>query len=188
MPEPKAIVEPKQLVVEGRDAEEFFNALMREMNLTGVQVQNYGGKDELRGFLSGLRRQAGFARTVVSLGIVCDADCDPIAAFQSVCSALRGAELTVPSQVKSFEGTNPKIGVLILPDATTKGMLETLCLRAVANDPVMQCINEYFNCVEQRLPQTELPRIVAKARVQAFLASRPENVSHLGLAAQKGYW
>ena len=47
MPDPKPITEPRQLAVEGKDAEVFFTALMNEMNLTGVQVQNYGGKDEL---------------------------------------------------------------------------------------------------------------------------------------------
>jgi len=188
MPEPIPITESKQLVVEGKDAVVFFKALLREMDLAEIQLQNFGGINDLRGFLKGLRRRSGFAQMVMSVGIVRDAECDPTSAFQSVCSALHGAELTVPSQIEKFEGSNPSVGILILPDAMTPGMLETLCLRSVADDPAMPCVNGYFNCVEQRLPCTELPRIMEKARVQAFLASRREPVSPSRWAAHKGYW
>lgn len=188
MPEPIPITEPKQLAVEGQDAVVFFEALLREMDLAEIQLQNFGGVDELRGFLRGLQRRSGFAQMVVSLGIVRDAERDPMSAFQSVCSALRGAGLTEPSQPEIFEGDKPRVGVLILPDAMTAGMLETLCLRSVADDPVMPCVDEYFNCVEQQLASTELPRIIEKARVQAFLASRREPVSPSRWAAHRGYW
>jgi hypothetical protein len=202
MPEPIAVTRPKQLIVEGRDPEEFFKALLREMGLTQeVQVQNFGGVSELarflqefQDFLEAIRTAPGsegyLVQEIVSLGVVCDAERfrSPTDAFKSVCGALCGAGLTAPSQIETFGGSGPKVGVLILPDAATRGMLENLCLRSVENDPVMQCVDEYFKCVERRLPQTELPRIIEKARVQAFLASRPEHVAHLGLAAHKGYW
>jgi hypothetical protein len=188
MPELAPIAAPKQLVVEGIDAVVFFRALLREIGLANIQVQNFGGVDELRGFLKGLQRQDGFAQMVVSLGIARDAERDPTSAFQSVCSALRGAGLTDPSQIETFEGSDPKVGVLILPDAKTPGMLETLCLRAVDDDPVMPCVDEYFNCVDQRLPSAESPRILEKARVQVFLASRREPVSPSRWAAHRGYW
>ena len=122
----------------------------------------------------------------MSLGVVRDADCDPNAAFQSVCSALQGAQLPEPSQPEIFEGNRPQVGILVLPDAKTAGMLEALCLKSVVGDPAMSCIQEYFNCVEQQLGSS--PKNVNKARVQAFLASRPEHVAHLGLGALKGYW
>ncbi len=189
MLEPIPITEPKQLAVEGRDAVIFFEALLREMDLAEIQLQNFGGVDELRGFLRGLQRRSGFAQMVVSVGIVRDAERDPTSAFQSVCSALSNADFSnVPDEPGIFVGNTPRIGVLILPDATTAGMLETLCLRSVADKPVMPCIDEYFDCVEQRLSPTELPRVMEKARVQAFLASTPEYVPHLGLAAHRGYW
>jgi len=188
MPDPVSITEPKQLAVEGQDALVFFQVMLREMNLTEIQLQNFGGVDELRGFLEGLRRQSGFAQTVVSLGIVRDAEQNPKGAFQSVCSALNNTGLDKPNRPEKFAGNSPKVGALILPDATTKGMLETLCLRSVSDDPVMPCIEEYFRCVKKELSPTELPKIEEKARLHAFLASRPKPDLLLGEAASAGYW
>jgi hypothetical protein len=184
--EPVPIVEPKQLVVEGQDAIVFFEALLSKMGLTEIQLQNFGGVDELRGFLSALQRQSGFGHIVTSVGIVRDAERDATSAFQSACSALQNSGLNAPDQPEEFDGSDPRVGVLILPDAENAGMLETLCLRSVISDPGMQCVEEYFDCIDQQLP--ELPKNMDKAKVQAFLASRPEQVVHLGLAAHKGYW
>ena len=55
MPRPKAIAEPKQLLVEGRSPELFCSALLAHINLTGIQLQDYGGITELHGFLKALR-------------------------------------------------------------------------------------------------------------------------------------
>jgi len=182
---PEPIKESKQLLVEGRSDEEFFKALMRNMGIEGIQIQRYEGKDRLRNFIERFRSQSNF-KMVVSLGIVRDADNNAKSAFQSVCSALKNAGLSHPKQPESFEGTKPRIGVLVLPDANTPGMLETICLRSVTDDPAMKCVDEYFNCVQEQLGY--LPKTINKAQVQAFMASKPETVWQLGEAAQKNYW
>lgn len=189
----------RQLFVEGRGAEEFFMALLRNMDLAEeVQIQNFGGINELPGFLQeyqdlirAIRIAAGpqgaLVPEIASIGIIRDAEEKrPIDAFGSVCRALKGIDLAPPSQIAKFEGDKLRIGVLILPDTITNGMLEDLCLRSVADDPVMQCIDEYFECVEKQVGS--LPKNMPKAKVQAFLASRPKYIAHLGLAAQKNYW
>jgi hypothetical protein len=186
MPVPKGIARPKQLVVEGRDAEGFFQALLNHMGLTDVQTQDFGGISELRGFLKALRNMPGFLAQVTSLGIVRDAETNAAAAFQSVCSALSGANLAVPAQVMVPVGHSPQVSVLILPDAATPGMLETICFQAVGHDPVIECVEQYFECVEQRMGSR--PGNVDKARVQAFLASRPKPSLRLREAAHAGYW
>jgi len=200
MPDLKPVDKPKQLFVEGRDPEEFFTALLREMGMAEeMQIQNFGGISELPNSLQEFQdllravqiapgTQGSLFPEINSLGIVCDTERfrSPTDAFRSVRGALHGAGLTAPSQIETFEGSNPKVGVLILPDATTRGMLENLCLRSVESDPVMQCIDEYFNCIERQVGS--LPGNMAKARVQAFLASKPEYVPHLGLSAHRGYW
>jgi hypothetical protein len=194
------IDKPRQLIVEGRDVEEFLKALLREMELSEeIQIRNFGGVDQLANFLQefqdfvqAVRQAPGseglLVQEITSLGIVRDAErhIDPEDAFKRVCTALNGIGLTAPSQIGTFEGSNPKVGIFILPDAKTKGMLETLCLRSVVNHPAMQCVDEYFDCVNNRLGS--LPKNMEKARVQAFLASNTKYVPHLGLAAQKGYW
>ena len=179
------IKEPAQLIVEGRSDEEFFKALMRNMKIDSIQTRRYDGKDKLRTFINVLKNQSGF-NTIKSLGIVRDADNNTAGAFQSVCSALQNTGLNQPQKPGSFEGTNPRIGVLILPDANTPGMLETLCLRSVADDPAMKCVDDYFNCVQEKLGF--FPKTKDKSQAQAFMASRFETVWQLGEAAQKGYW
>ena len=185
MPVPTKITESKQLVVEGRDAEVFFYALLSDMRMTDVQIQNFGGVSELRGFLKALRNMPDFAQ-VVSLGIVRDAVTNAAAAFQSVCSALSGANLPIPEQIMMPAGGPLRVSVLILPDGKTPGMLETICLQSVQGDPVMECIELYFECVQQRM--SALPGNIPKAKVQAFLASRSTPGLRLGEAAHAKYW
>lgn len=192
MPNPIAITEPKQLIVEGADAVRFFRALLRHMGITNIQIQNFGGIKDLRAFLKALYNMPDFLTLVTSIGIVRDAETDGGAAFQSVCSALKAANLTEPIQPMICAGNSPQVSVLILPDATTPAdatnpqMLETLCLRTVENDPVIECIEQYFICIEQRLGL--LPGNIPKAKVQAFLASRSRPGLRLGEAADAGYW
>ncbi len=184
MPTPIRITESKQLLVEGRSPEIFFGELLNHMDLSGIQLQDFKGIKDLPAFLKGLRIAPNFAE-VVSLGIVRDAEDNPTAAFQSVCSALQNANLGKPDKPCIFEANTPRIGALILPDANRKGMLETLCLQSVESDPVIPCIDEYFCCIKQI---GVLPRVMDKARLLAFLASRYESVSQLGRASQKNCW
>jgi hypothetical protein len=127
----------------------------------------------------------GFMRKVVSLGIVRDTETSGPASFQSVCNALQTANLPVPTQPLSSEGSKPRVSILLLPDADTPGMLETLCLRSVATDPVIPCVDQYFQCLRE---VGVIPNNIHKAKVQAFLASRLAPGLLLGQAAQKGYW
>ncbi len=62
-------------------------------------------------------------------------------------------------------------------------MLEDLCLAALADDPAMCCVDEYFRCLED---QKIVPKQVAlpKARLHTFLASRGKPGLRLGEAAQ----
>jgi hypothetical protein len=182
---PKEISYPKQLLVEGRDTEVFFLALIRTLSLGDIQLQNFGGKDELADFLSALVASPGFKTKVNSLGVVRDADNDALSAFRSVCSGLRKSKLTVPKEPAVIFDGNPRVGVFILPNAESRGMLETICLDSVSNDPAMVCISEYFRCLED---VGLVPSNIDKAKVQAFLASRQKPGLRLGQAASKGYW
>ncbi|MDP2896509.1 MAG: hypothetical protein Q8Q12_08100 [bacterium] len=186
MPEPPriGITASVVLVVEGRDEELFFSAFAKRLGLTTLQVMGIGGKTKLRANLKALRDAPGFS-SVVSLGIVRDANNDPRAAFLSVSDALRDCGLSVPREVGQPAGREPRVMAFIVPDAQRSGMLEDLCLAAVRDDPAMPCLDPFFDCVEER---TQLPAELSKAKVHAFLSSRPTPDLRLGEAAQKGYW
>lgn len=165
----EAIANPKILIVEGLDEKHLFSALIKHLVLTDIEIRDIGGKDNIRRNVRALKITPGFEKAT-SLGVVRDADNDPHSAFQSVCDALQDAGLPRPSEPLQPTGNAPQVTVMILPDGKTTGMLEDICLESVNEDPAMHCVEEYFQCLDERLEN--LPNNPSKARVRAFLASR----------------
>jgi len=183
----KEITLSKLLLVEGNDAFQLFKALVRHLDLLGeIEIRNYGGVTHLADYLEALPVVSGWAG-VTQLGIVRDAEQRSVdSAFQSVCRGLQNAGLSVPAKPKEAAGQTPSVSVFVLPDCSAPGMLETLLLQTVADDPAWSCVKGYFECLQAQ--SDELPHSLEKAKLQVFLASRPEYVAHLGEAAHKGYW
>lgn len=180
-----SIEAPTQLLVEGNDQRNFFEAFAAHLGLHDVQVRSFGGVDELRGFLAGFVQTTGFA-TVRGLGVVRDAETSAADALRSVRSALENAGLAPPPASGLFGGGAPKTGVLILPDGEGPGMLETLLCRTFTGLEIDRCIESFFACVEA-LPETAI-RTPDKARAFAFLATRPDPHHSVGVAAMRGDW
>lgn len=176
----------KVLLVEGHDAFQFFKALLRHMSLLDkIELSNTGGISDLRDYLETLVVIEGFAN-IEALGIVRDAETSAESAFAALNRDLNNAGLPTPA--KPFEPAEgkPQVSVFILPDNVQPGMLETLCLNSVSQEPAMLCTTQYFDCLKQA--QQSLPNNMAKARLHAFLASRPKPDLLLGQAAHAGYW
>lgn len=182
---PIEISKSRVIVVEGKEDKLFFDALINHLSLNDIQVLDIGGKTELRKYLKALINVSGFDE-VRSLGITRDANSSPSAALQSVRDALRSLGLPAPDRTLVPYGDKPKVVIMIFPDENTPGMLEDLCLQAVMQDPAMFCVDQYFQCLQQR--SLNLPSKISKARVQVFLGSKPEPGKLLGVAAQAGYW
>jgi hypothetical protein len=184
--QPEPISRPKLLVVEGQDDRRFLQALLRYLTLeSDFDVQELEGVGNLGERLSALHGISGFAQ-VQSLGVIRDADRDAQSAFQSLCSGLRNARLSVPAQPLSVTGASPQVAVFIWPDCQNPGTLETLCLSSVNSNPAMVCVEQYFECLSQKMDV--LPRPADKARLHTFLASREKPGLRIGEAAERGYW
>ncbi|MBE9067563.1 hypothetical protein IQ260_12925 [Leptolyngbya cf. ectocarpi LEGE 11479] len=184
--QPDEICKTKQLIVEGTDDKVFFEHLLGHLNLSDTfQVQAFGGVPKLKPWLKGFVRSPDFS-DVEALGIVRDADNSSMAAFDSVCGAITNAALMPPREPFLLQDGEPRINVCILPGPSAQsGMLENLCLSMVEGDPAMTCITAYLDCLQQ----LSLPlRNPAKAKLQAFLASREKPVIGLVGATYKGYW
>ena len=187
-----SIEKPIQLIVEGKDERLFFDRLIKDLRLPKIQILPIGGKTKLKRNLKALVKSPGFDN-VTSLAIVRDANSNHNSAFQSVCNALSAVNLPSPESPLMSVGDRPQITVMIMPGDNSPGMLEDLCLKALAEtpeDPALMCIRQYFDCLQQRLSQFGLPfpRSKSKSMVQAFLASKEKFVKCLGEAAQKRYW
>ena len=185
MPSSSEITSAIQLLVEGNDPRNFFEAFIEHLSLANIQIQNFGGVNELRNFLDGLVGMTGF-QTVQSIGIVRDAETSARGAFQSVQSSLRNAELSVPGRPAERTDISPAVAVLILPGDNREGMLETLLCESLADDPVNHCIDDFFECVESLQDVSIGSPDKARARVYLTTKSRPH--LSVGVAAKSKYW
>ena len=185
MPRAEEIKSAIQLLVEGNDPRNFFEAFVEHLSLANIQIQNFGGVYELSGFLRALVNAPGF-QTVQSIGIVRDAETSAERAFQSVQSSLERAKLPMPDSLAERTDTSPAVTVLILPGDNRQGMLETLLCESFADNPVEGCIDDFFKCVES-LPDVSIERS-DKARAHAYLTTKPNPHFSVGVAAKNDYW
>ncbi len=183
------IIYKKIIAVEGPDDDNFFDALLRRMNIKDYDIRFVGGKDEFKNKLPALKNVSGFfdangSPLVTHLVIIRDENGDN--AFESVTNILKKEGFTTPKKHGLFSNGNPKIGIFIMPGTTVKGtMLEDLCLKTVEKNPEMKCVNEFASCVSAMEPK---PKNMSKAKAQTFLAAQPEIANSVGVGAQKGYW
>ena len=181
----RAIETPAQLLVEGRTAEIFFRELVEFLHLQSqIEVRDFGDIDNLTAYLETFTQLEKFIEKVTSLGIIRDAEDKPAkSAFSSVCSSLKTVRIEPPENIGAVAQNTLKIGVFILPDCQNEGMLETLCLRSVSDQPAsLACIDGYFDCLEKN--GIALPKNKAKARTWTFLAAQNLSDPQVGRAAQ----
>ena len=176
-----------QLLVEGNDQVNFFDALIRHLDIDGIQIHNFGGVSDLALFVETLSAMQEFRERVESVGIVRDAEKGSAqSAFQSVQSSLCKAGLPVAERMNQRFGSSPAVSVFILPDNESGGMLETLLCRTLVDTPFDHCIDDFFGCVATSTGES--PHSPDKSRAFAYIATmRRPNVS-VGVAAKKRYW
>lgn len=187
------------LLVEGRDAELFFEEMLKQLDLElTVETHDLGGVDEFHPRMKVVAQSDEFKEQVRFLGIIRDSETRNNAvknvhsAFDSVCDGLKNANLPFPTRLGDVRRDNPTVSVFILPDGTRNGTIETLCLSAVEDDPAMPCILEFFDCLRQRLGERDapegqrhnFPKHLEKAKLRAFLSSWEEPDRLLGQAAR----
>ena len=143
---------PHLLLVEGKDEELFFRALVDQRLASGAakpQVIRLGGKDrfghQLRGLAPDIRDCP-----VVSVGVVRDADEHAARALQSVCDALAAVGFSAPGSHGEIVGASPRVGVFVMPDGRSPGALEALCQQSVESEPAGSCVLEYLDCLKMR--------------------------------------
>jgi Protein of unknown function (DUF3226) len=175
---------PKLLLVEGKDENNFFNALFKEIEINNIQIIAAGGKRNLKIFLEAVKRFPDFD-DVTAIGIIQDSDENYAAAMDSVYNWLINLGFSPLKQHGVFSQKSPAIGIFIMPGENEKGALEDLCLQAVQSDPVMDCVKIFIDCLKEQNPFVSK---ISKRECAAYLAGKEELVSSLGLAAQKKYW
>lgn len=182
------ITSKKLLLAEGRDAELFLVWACREHFQDGeFQVMNFGGNDELSVFLAVLKNLEGFDE-VETIIIARDAESDTTAAFQSVQSSINNNDLPCPQTAFNYESNgHRKIAIMIFPGPSeVSGTLEDLCLMTVNDDPAMNCVDTFLDCIESN--GTDLPR-KHKNKLHSYLSSTDDYVGlKIGEASYAKAW
>ena len=184
---PIGITAPSQLLVEGNDPKNFMEAFLDHLPISPspstIQIQNFGGVDELQEFLSAFVKMPDFG-TITKIGVIRDAETNATGAFQSVQSSLQNAGLQAPNAVGTPSGGNPAVTVLILPGNGQSGMLETLLCKTFVGTKKDKCLDNFFKCIPGNIPQNMMP----KARAHAWIATQQAPHVSVGVAAKKRFW
>lgn len=179
-----AISHPGLIVCEGPDDERFLRMMLVHLGIDSVWVEYVEGESQFRRYVRGLRGRAGF-EVLRAFAIVRDADRATGTKFEHACALLRDFGYPSPHQPVQLArgqfparapGTSGRIGataVVVLPIDRRTGALEDLCLESLAEDPSVVCVDDFLSCVATTgvlWPD----RFRAKARLNAWLASRPD--------------
>jgi hypothetical protein len=184
---PGQITKRKLLAVEGNDEVTFFDELFKHMGMEGIaEVHEVGGKDQFKNKMPALLSITG-AGNLEAIAIIRDADDSSENAFKSVIGVLKQNGLQTPEKPGEFCQGNPKVGVFIMPDNCSPGMLENICLETVKDAEEMECVDRFIDCVNE-LKKLPKEKDIPKARVQAFLAIKPDVPNSIGRGAQKKHW
>jgi hypothetical protein len=176
----------KLLIVEGTHEQKLFEKIFEKIHLSGVQILPIGGKTLIGNNLKILQSDPKF-ECVKAIGIVRDADEDSEKAIESVNSALRNANLVNPGleNIVRNKEIHPRISIFIAPNNYEVGSIEDLCLLSVCNDPIMNCVDNYFSCLTNI--QGKHPHL-SKAKVQVYLAKEEEGDVSMSTACSKDIW
>lgn len=204
-PRPMEIKGPHLLLAEGADEKEFLAALLKYIDIHDVQVEEMGGKDQFPGLFATLMATQKLAMSQLqTYAIIRDAEGNADDTFKSLCHHLRAAVQPFPAVPGQYTARKPapgpRVGIFLMPDNGSPGMLEDLCLKAVQDHPAMPCVREYIACLRTALPPRSNPELpikpgerffpknVAKAEVQTYLAAMHDNVIRLGHGAARQYF
>ena len=181
------ITETKQLLVEGKDDLRVFKALMETISITDIQIQMYGGKQNLKSFLRNFVEDDNFGN-VKSIGIHRDADTNAVDAGRSVQGTLDALSLPKPSSPLTIAQSKdlPSVAYLVVPHYKNTGSIEDVCLDSVDEQTILGCVEDYMECLESVSPDEFVA--TPKARTYAYLASRKPYNLRVGEAADAGEW
>ena len=192
------------LLVEGPDDEVFFLKLVEHMGIgDDIQIFSYGGKDNLKSYLLAILNDVNYSRNRQHIGIVRDADYNTNT-FHSVVSALghansnrgTGNKFSIPQRSLVRSETMPYVSILILPP-DDEGASEDVVVDVLKTEPIMSCVNEYFECLtgqgislsKERHSRNKLSVFISGAAVDTdFATNRDSRRKFLREAVAMQWW
>lgn len=179
-----------QLLVEGVDAKFFCMWARRAYGFENIQVQDFGGINDLDDFLDMIKVLPNYEK-VPAILIVRDAETNPEGAIQSIKNSLVKNGFCVPEEPYSYLSGKPGIEFAILPGIVNSegkyypGALEDLCMLTVKTDPILEHVDNFLENIQRKVTLTHLH----KSRLHSYLAVKNKFVGmKIGEAAKAGAW
>src|SRR6266480_1430046 len=124
----------KLVLCEGKDDIAVVDGLCVHSKITGLSLEQYGGRDKLQQVVSSLPIRPEFTRRELeSLAILIDAEKDRDASFQKVRDIIRKTFDVVVEKPGIFAGSMPRVAGFVVCDDKGRGMLEDVCLKSVSD-------------------------------------------------------
>ena len=180
----------KQLLVEGKDDQHVTYAIRDRFNIPkNFDVIDCSGIEPLMEQISVRLKQS----EIDTIGIIIDADTELQSRWKSLKNLLTGLGYTVYETIPA-EGLiiqdkdKPKIGVWIMPNNNSNGMLEDFIAFLVPNqDELMPFVTNTLNEIEQQNLNNYNIIHRSKAEIHSWLALQEEPGTPLGSSITKRY-
>lgn len=185
----------KFLIVEGNDDVHVIANIWK--NYVGDQapifyIDDSKGFDNVYGKLEAycLRKMPN----IEAIGVVIDADADIYARWESIKYQLEKLNYAVPQNpvlggaILEENGRSPRIGIWLMPDNNTSGMLEDFVRYLIPeNDPLLTETDSVLAKIEDLVYHKYSSIHKAKARIHTWLAWQEDPGTPMGLAITKSY-
>lgn len=172
------------LVVEGYGDLLFYAEVLERIGIHGqVYIKEFGGRSSLMKGL-GILLTPALLLSKASIAVIVDADEKPggsVAELERLLSKLTGAKV----RNGAWTVGSPRIGLMVVPDGSSSGEIETLIWRSWIGDPAnsekRRCVESYVRCMESIGVPAKSPD---KALVGALLAVQNDDDPRLGPGAR----
>jgi hypothetical protein len=182
----------KILLVEGRDDREVVFQFCNHHGIDNKTLFTVEAKDGLESLLDDLRLRPRGSASVI--GVIVDADADPKARWHQLARAIQPEGYALPDDpeqlgtiLPSPRPNRPRLGIWMMPDNRTTGMLEDFLLQLTRDgDPL---VTRAHRAIDE-IPANERRFATAhrsKAAVHTWLAWQEEPGTALGQAITKRY-
>lgn len=179
-----------QLLVEGTDAKYFFIWACEAYGFENIQVQDFGGINDLDDFLDMIKVLPNYEK-VPAILIVRDAETNPEGAIQSIQKSLKKNNFVVPAEPYSYLSGKPSVEFALLPGNTNSdgkycpGALEDLCMLTVKTETILRYVDKFLENIQREVILTHFH----KSRLHSYLAVQDKFVGmKIGEAAKAGAW
>ena len=188
------IEKEKLLLAEGVDVHRFLIYACAAFEKRDIHVINFKSINELRPFLKILIDLPEFAK-VKTLVVARDAETNVTSAIESVKSSLSNVGLPVPPNPFEFKSSDSRKTAFMLfpgPDTNNQcqtGAIEHLCLKTVSDDPLIECVDGFLECANDKQDANDRIRHPWKSKLYAYLAGKNDHAGkRLSQAARDKVW